>query len=107
MDDVNPEAASESTTPFLRERRADPCVMILFGATGDLAKRKLLPGLYNLYKDRLLPEGFAIVGVGRSVGTADEFRAQQRESAAQFSRTKLDAASWQEFEKKIDYVRGD
>jgi glucose-6-phosphate 1-dehydrogenase len=81
--------------------------MILFGATGDLARRKLLPGLYNLYKDKLLPEGFAIVGVGRSVGTAEEFRAQQRESAAQFSRTKLDPASWQEFEKKIDYVRGD
>ena len=107
MDDVTPDAASEPTTPFLKERRADPCVMVLFGATGDLAKRKLLPGLYNLYKDKLLPDGFAIVGVGRSVGTTDEFRALQRDSAAQFSRTKLDVASWQEFEKKIDYVKGD
>jgi len=103
---MTPEGAEERT-PILTERRADPCVLVLFGATGDLAKRKLLPGLYNLFKDKLLPEGFAIVAVGRSVGSTAEFRAQQRETAARFSRSKLDAASWAEFEQKIDFVRGD
>jgi glucose-6-phosphate 1-dehydrogenase len=106
MDDLLPEAA-EQQTPFHVERRADPCALILFGATGDLAKRKLLPGLYNLFKDKLLPDGFCVIGVGRSVATVAEFRALQREAASHFSRTKLDDATWAAFEKKIDYVRGD
>src|SRR5215470_9893532 len=106
MDDLLSEDVAERT-PFHVERRAEPCVMVLFGATGDLAKRKLIPGLYNLHKDQLLPEHFAVVGVGRSVGTLDQFRALQKETTTRFSRTKLDPGSWAAFEKKIDYVRGD
>ena len=48
-----------------KPRKADPCVMIIFGATGDLTKRKLFPALYNLAKDDFLPHTFAIIGVGR------------------------------------------
>jgi glucose-6-phosphate 1-dehydrogenase len=93
--------------PFHAERRADPCALVLFGATGDLAKRKLVPGLYNLHKDGLLPEGFAVVGVGRSVASLDEFRALARAHAVRFSRSPVDAASWDAFAERIDYVRGD
>ena len=46
-------------------KTADPCVMVIFGATGDLTKRKLFPALYNLAKDKFLPDNFAIIGVGR------------------------------------------
>lgn len=55
-------------------KTADPCVMVIFGATGDLTKRKLLPALYNLAHDDFLPHKFAIVGVGRQEMTTDEFR---------------------------------
>ncbi len=47
------------------QKTVEPCVMVIFGATGDLTKRKLFPALYNLAKDNFLPESFAIVGVGR------------------------------------------
>ena len=46
-------------------KTADPCVMVIFGATGDLTKRKLFPALYNLAVDKFLPDNFAIIGVGR------------------------------------------
>ena len=47
------------------KKKAEPCVMVIFGATGDLTKRKLFPALYNLAKQGFLPENFAIAGVGR------------------------------------------
>src|SRR5690606_33164570 len=55
------------------QKTADPCVMVIFGATGDLTKRKLLPALYNLAKDKFLPDSFAVVGVGRQELTREEF----------------------------------
>ncbi len=56
------------------DKTADPCVMVIFGATGDLTKRKLFPALYNLAKDGHLPDKFAIVGVGRQEMLSEEFR---------------------------------
>ncbi len=56
------------------QRTADPCVMVIFGATGDLTKRKLFPALYNLAKEKFLPENFAIVGVGRQEMEMADFR---------------------------------
>jgi glucose-6-phosphate 1-dehydrogenase len=106
MDDTT-AAAAEERLPFHVERRIDPCALVLFGATGDLAKRKLLPGLYNLFRDRLLPEGFGIVAVGRSAASLAEYRALAREHTARFSRTPFEAATWDAFAAKLDYVRGD
>ncbi|MEO7674686.1 MAG: glucose-6-phosphate dehydrogenase [Pyrinomonadaceae bacterium] len=57
-------------------KTAEPCVMVIFGATGDLTKRKLFPALYNLAKDNFLPDNFAIVGVGRQEMLSEEFRDQ-------------------------------
>ncbi|QQS33648.1 MAG: glucose-6-phosphate dehydrogenase [Acidobacteriota bacterium] len=57
-------------------KTAEPCVMVIFGATGDLTKRKLLPALYNLARQDFLPHSFAIVGVGRQEMTTEEFREQ-------------------------------
>ena len=61
------------------KKTAEPCVMVIFGATGDLTKRKLFPALYNLAKEEFLPENFAIVGVGRQEMTSDDFRKCRRQ----------------------------
>ena len=59
----------------LRVRRTpDPCALVIFGASGDLTRRKLFPALYSLALRRLLPEQFAVVGVARSEESDDEFR---------------------------------
>ena len=57
-----------------KQKTAEPCVMVIFGATGDLTKRKLFPALYNLAKQGFLPENFAIVGVGRQEIETTDFR---------------------------------
>ena len=64
-------AALASATP---SGRGDPCVMVIFGATGDLTKRKLIPALYNLEVSDLLSPHFAVVGLGRTPWTTEEFR---------------------------------
>jgi len=65
--------------PFVREKRPDACALVLFGATGDLAQRKLLPGLYNLARDGWLPENFGVVAFSRSSKDAEAFRKKARE----------------------------
>ena len=67
-----------------------PCVMVVFGAGGDLAKRKLFPAIYNLAKDKLLPKDFAIVGFGRTVGSTEEFRKRVSEELPQFATSEVD-----------------
>ena len=89
------------------ERRVDPAALILFGATGDLARRKLVPALYNLDRGGHLPDGFRLIGIGRSVETGDEFRGMQEEAARRYSRSGLDDATWERFAARLDYVRGD
>ncbi|MBD0326109.1 MAG: glucose-6-phosphate dehydrogenase, partial [Pyrinomonadaceae bacterium] len=67
------------------ERTAGPCAVVIFGASGDLTKRKLLPALYRLVQQRLLPAEFAIVGLARTEMTSEEFRTRMREAVAEFS----------------------
>ena len=64
-----------------RLQPADPCTVVIFGASGDLTRRLLLPSLYNLAEAGLIPDQFAIIGVGRS-GTAEELRDKWREFVA-------------------------
>jgi glucose-6-phosphate 1-dehydrogenase len=68
-------------------RVADPAVMVIFGATGDLAGRKILPALYNLAKQRSLPAGFAVIGVATTPMTDQAFRQMASDKIHQFSRT--------------------
>src|SRR5205085_4377619 len=68
-----------------------PTTMTIFGATGDLAKRKLLPALYNLAHEGALPERFNLIGVSRSDLPHEEFRDQAREAIEKFSRREPDA----------------
>ena len=59
---------------------APPCAMVIFGASGDLAKRKLMPAIYELAREKLLPEKFAVVGFARTELSDDAFRKEFRES---------------------------
>jgi glucose-6-phosphate 1-dehydrogenase len=67
-----------------------PTALVIFGATGDLAHRKLLPALYNLAHEGSLPERFELIGIARSEHSAEEFREQARESITRFSRRPAD-----------------
>ncbi len=89
------------------ERVPDPCVVVLFGATGDLAHRKVLPALYQLWRTNLLPHEFMLVAVGRR-GYADEaFRAEIGAALAAHSRVAVDPDVEREFLARIVYQQGD
>ena len=71
----------------LELRRApDDCILVIFGASGDLTMRKLFPALYSLAYRRLLPEHFAVVGISRTEETDDEFRERMKEAVQAHSR---------------------
>ena len=81
-----------------------PFSIIIFGVTGDLSHRKLLPALYNLFAQDALPDNFNIVGFARRDWTDEVFRTEMRQSVDQFSRIKLDAAAWDKFAPKLHYL---
>src|SRR5216117_1129375 len=84
-----------------------PCVMVIFGATGDLTKRKLIPALCNLAQDDVLPKQFAIVGfAGNDFDTAS-FRKMLAEEIPKFTSAPLDAKLWDWMVERIYYVKGD
>ncbi|HEV7603875.1 MAG TPA: glucose-6-phosphate dehydrogenase, partial [Candidatus Limnocylindrales bacterium] len=90
------------------ERVPDPSILVLFGATGDLAHRKVLPALYQLWRTNLLPHEFLILAVGRRPYDDEAFRAEIRKSLEQFSRVlPLDVEAWESFAKRIRYERLD
>lgn len=89
-------------------RNVDPCVVVIFGATGDLTGRKLAPAIYNLGKDGLLPANFACVGFARREKSHEDFRQEMKEDINQFSRTKpIDEAFWKNFQEQIFYHRSE
>jgi glucose-6-phosphate 1-dehydrogenase len=93
--------------PTHHGRPGDPCVMVIFGASGDLTKRKLLPALYNLAKDNLLSKEFAVIGFARNELTTQEFRDKLSSEIAGFATTAVDPALWKWFSERIYYVTGE
>ena len=90
------------------ERTAEPCIVVIFGASGDLTKRKLLPALYRLVQERLLPAEFAIVGLARTEMSTDEFRARMKEAIVEFSEEKrVDEDVWDSFAQGLHYLTAD
>ena len=81
--------------------------MVIFGASGDLTSRKLIPALYRLHQRNRLPEQTRIVGVARSKFTHDAWRAELLASTKKFSEGEFDAASWETFAQQIYYQSGD
>ena len=89
-------------------KTAESCVLVIFGATGDLTARKLLPALYNLAREGQLPGHFACVGFARRAKTEEEFREEMREAIDNFSRSKpADPKLWETFSKQLFYVQSD
>ncbi|MGZ5446199.1 MAG: glucose-6-phosphate dehydrogenase [Thermoanaerobaculia bacterium] len=91
-----------------QERVPDPSCLVIFGASGDLTQRKLVPGLYSLAHEGLLPSGQTIVGMARADVSDEQFRATMREACAEHARTRpIDEAVWDTFAKGLFYVRGE
>ncbi|HEV3449455.1 MAG TPA: glucose-6-phosphate dehydrogenase [Gemmataceae bacterium] len=88
-------------------RPGDPCILVIFGASGDLTKRKLIPALYNLARDRLLPEGFAVIGVARSELSQDEFRRRISQEASEFLPGPIEQEPWDWLQRRLYYHSGD
>jgi len=87
-----------------RDRGAEPCTLVIFGASGDLTERKLVPALYNLQLDRLLPSGFAVVGVARREMSDDAFITAMREGTREHSRREMSDENWSEIAGGLSYV---
>ncbi len=101
----------EGTNPFedpLRfERRVPPCSLVIFGANGDLAKRKLVPALFRLAYERRLPAGFAVVGNSRTELSDEQFRDKMHDSVREFlPDTPFDEDLWRNFSESLFYVAG-
>jgi glucose-6-phosphate 1-dehydrogenase len=86
------------------ERSAEPCTVVIFGASGDLTKRKLIPALFSLAQQQLLPSAFAVVGIARKPWSDDQFRQSQREF---IKAEELQSPVWKSFEQGISYVSFD
>jgi glucose-6-phosphate 1-dehydrogenase len=85
----------------------DPCAMVIFGAGGDLTKRKLIPAVYNLAKGKLLPRQFAIVGVSREEFSTDEFRQRCTQDIKEYATSGVDPIAWDWFVRRLYYLTGD
>ena len=89
-------------------RRADPCTIVILGVNGDLAKRKLLPAIYQLAKDNLLPDGCDVLGIAREDMSDDEFRARMHEAIrASEEISDFDERVWEGLAARMYYSSGD
>jgi glucose-6-phosphate 1-dehydrogenase len=104
-----PEAEINPLRQGLRQERVpDPCALVLFGATGDLAHRKVIPAIYQLWRTNLLPPEFSLVAVARRPYTDESFAAEARSSLDKYSRVlPIDEDAWAELAKRIVYQRLD
>jgi glucose-6-phosphate 1-dehydrogenase len=87
--------------------RLGPSVLVIFGAAGDLTRRKLVPALYNLYREHWLPEQFAVLGLDIKALNDEAFRTHLRQSAATFLRTPPGSADWDAFARHLAYLQVD
>ncbi len=98
--------SSPVVSPQSHEPPPGPCVLVVFGATGDLMQRKLMPAIYDLARDGQLSQGSIVVGVGRREISDDAFRQSMHDAIDQFSRSKpVDPAIWQDLARRVRYCR--
>ncbi len=108
-------AAKTGEAPHLKPRPADPCAMVLFGATGDLAKRLVVPALYNLATSGTLPDHFALIGVARGEDEVESWRKSLHDALQDFAKSKsgtfsadkIDAKVWDKLSSQMSFVQGD
>ncbi len=90
-----------------QRRRPEPCAITIFGASGDLAQRKLFPALYALALRNLLPESFAVLGVARTRMSTEEFRSRMREAVERYGRDEFRREIWDDLAEGIRYLAMD
>jgi glucose-6-phosphate 1-dehydrogenase len=86
---------------------ADPQAIVIFGASGDLTRRKLLPAFFHLHVEGLLPHSFAVVGYARSQMSNEEFHDRARKSIEEFGRCQVTDEEWGDFKSRLSYVQGE
>jgi glucose-6-phosphate 1-dehydrogenase len=101
-------AATETENPLAEglslRRRPDPCILVIFGASGDLTSKKLIPALYSLAYRRLLPDNFAIVGAARTEETDDDFRERMKQAVQEHARDPFRDDIWSTLAEGMRYV---
>src|ERR1700735_776749 len=102
LTDVRPAPIKQRTG-----RTADPCVMVIFGFSGDLTRRKLIPALYNLASQQLLSREFAVIGLGRTPMSDEDARKKLTEEFKRFATGPIDPDLWEWFVRHINYMNGD
>jgi glucose-6-phosphate 1-dehydrogenase len=109
--DLTDRTTQQNTNPLrtgLRlERIPAPCVMVIFGVSGDLTARKLMPSLYDLAVQHPLPEGFSIVGVSHRAWTDEMFRSEMRTAVEKSAKAPVTDESWNLFAQGLYYIKGD
>ena len=101
--------------PRRRPKPADPCAMVIFGAGGDLTRRLVVPALYNLAHTNVLPENFALIGIGHGESTTEKWRDQLYamlksfvgDATSEFDVDKIDQAAWTRLADRMTYIQGD
>src|SRR6266545_2264377 len=85
----------------------EPCTLIIFGGSGDLARRRLIPALYNLLLDGLMPSNYVVLGLGRTAMSDEEFRVTVRDGVVKHSRQALIEDTWNAFARHLFYLAGE
>src|SRR4028118_2146183 len=89
-------------------KKTEPTVLIIFGGTGDLTKRKLIPAFYNLYLDKWLGDQFAVIGMGRTSYSDEQYRERLKEGIGEFSRRgRPEDGQWASFAQSITYLQSE
>src|SRR5437016_9240008 len=90
------------------KKAVEPCTIVIFGASGDLTARKLIPALYHLFLQKQLPNPFRIIGFARREKNDDQWRAELLDGLKKFSRIRhVEEMAWNDFAKNISYCQGD
>jgi glucose-6-phosphate 1-dehydrogenase len=97
---------THTTEGLISDEQSDPCVMVIFGASGDLTKRKLIPSLYNLAKSNLLSREFAVIGIARSEMSHEAFREKITSDMKEFATSEIDPEIWDWLQSRLYYMAG-
>src|SRR5678815_4468012 len=90
------------------QKKVEPSTIVIFGASGDLTARKLIPALYHLHVDKRLPETLKIIGSARREKPDDAWREELRADVEKYSRTRrVDPVAWKSFSGRLHYCQGD
>src|SRR5438874_10412215 len=102
------EPGGQACNIGVERKNLEPCSIVIFGASGDLTSRKLIPALYHLFKEKQMPSAFRVVGFARRDKSDESWRQELRTALEQFSRTKpVDENVWKEFSANLFYCMGD